>query len=111
MNAIWRVFADVNSEKKAETVLKNFLKELDATQNDSSIESYHKGGFLIKIEVITKDGNWAQVVLHLLTLAERVGRGWQISGSIQNELDLWTNESNIVGIQAIQLQCARKIVA
>lgn len=107
MKANWRVFANVSNEKKAETVLKHFLQVLDISPNETYIESYHKGGFLLTIETITKNENWAEVVLELLTLAERVGKGWQISGSIQNEFDMWTNESSVVGVQSVHLQCLR----
>lgn len=107
MKAHWRIFANVSNENKAETVLKHFLKELDTSPNETHIEIYHKGGFLLTIETITKNENWAEVVLELLTLAENAGRGWQISGSIQDELDLWTNESSVGGVQSVNLQCLR----
>lgn len=107
MKANWRVFANVSNEKKAETVLKHFLQVLDISPNETHIESYHKGGFLLTIETITKNENWAEVVLELLTLAERTGKGWQISGSIQNEFDVWTNESSVVGVQSVHVQSLR----
>ena len=107
MKANWRVFANVSNEKKAETVLKHFVEDLGTTPNETHIESYHKGGFLLSVETTTKDENWAEVVLELLTLAERVGKGWQISGSIQNEFDMWTNESSVVGVQSVHLKCLR----
>jgi|GEM_PF-1427057 hypothetical protein len=107
MKANWRVFANVSNEKKAETAIKHFVETLGTTTNKTHIESYHKGGFLLRVETITKDESWSEVVLELLTLAERVGKGWQISGSIQNEFDIWTNESSVVGVQSIHLQCLR----
>jgi len=107
MKVNWRVFANVSNEKKAEIVLKKFLKQLDESTNEAQIESYHKGGFLLTIKTISKQENWAEVVLDLLISAGQIGRGWLISGDIQHELDLWSNEPRITGVQSVHLQCDR----
>jgi hypothetical protein len=70
-------------------------------------EPYHKGGFVLEIEGTVDGWAWKEAPYKLLLLCQRLGRGWQIAGDIEEEFDAWSNESNISGTESLHVQSSR----
>ena len=107
MKANWRVFTNAHNEKSASVLLKRTIETLGVDANETETEPYYKGGFLISFGTVPASSVWSETVVELIVLAEKIGRGWILLGSIVQELNLWSNESTIVGVQSIHLTCER----
>ena len=107
MKANWRVFTNAHNEKSASVLLKRTTRTLGVKANETETEPYYKGGFLISFGTVPASSVWSETVIELIVLAEKIGRGWILSGSIVQELNLWSNESTIAGVQSIHLSCER----
>lgn len=105
MKASWHIFTDAHDEKGAGVLLGRTLKALGVEADGIKSEPYYKGGFLISFCTAPTSSIWSEKVIELIVLAEKIGRGWMLSGSIVEALDLWSNESKIAGVQSIHLQC------
>jgi len=103
LSIYWKVFTDAGSKDKAMKVAKSVVKSIDISYSELLVEPYHKGGFTCSFETPVSKGDWSLVLLQTIELAQKVGRSYIITGSIQNELDLWSNESNISGVTNIQI--------
>lgn len=93
----WKFFTSAKNEANAQKVLKWVLDKLALAPTGPKITPYHKGGFVIAFETKPADGNWAENVLSILGATENIGRGWRLSGLINQELDVICNESNVPG--------------
>ena len=107
MKASWRVFTNAHDKESARVLLKRTIKALGVEASEAETEPYYKGGFLISFGTVPASSVWSEKVVELIALAEKVGRGWILSGSIIEALDLWSNESTIAGVQSIHLNCER----
>ncbi|MFC1626422.1 hypothetical protein ACFL19_01825 [Pseudomonadota bacterium] len=105
MKESWKIFIDSNSIKNATIVKSKFENLLGIEVSENSPEPYHKGGFVFSIEVDTHKGSWSEIAVGVIAKAQLVGRSWQLSGKIVEEVDAWTNDSSISGIQSIHVQC------
>jgi len=99
----WKIFTDAGSPEKAKRIVSIAIEKLSASATELKIEPYHKGGFVCSFVAPPKATSWAEVVLEALQSAQLVGRGWLLNGDISGELDLWSNESSIVGVKSINL--------
>jgi hypothetical protein len=110
MKANWRVFTNAHDKESARVLLKRTIKALGVEANEAETEPYYKGGFLISFGTVPASSVWSERVVELIVLAEKIGRGWILLGSIVQELNLWSNESTIAGVQSIHLNCKRNEV-
>lgn len=72
-----------------------------------SLEKYPKGGTSAQLAMDLPPISWASTVLHCLQLAQSLGQGWTISGAIENEVDLCTNELRVSGVEWAHLWISR----
>ncbi len=84
-------------------VVKSVFKSIGISHSKLVIEPYDKGGFTCSFETPKSKGDWSLVVLQAMELAQNIGRFYIITGSIQDELDLWSNESSVSGVTNIQV--------
>lgn len=99
----WKLFTDAGSHEKAERIVSLAIEKLSVSASELKIEPYHKGGFVCSFFAPSNATSWAEVVLEALESAQQIGRGWLLHGNICSELDLWSNESSIVGVKSINL--------
>jgi len=107
MVATWRIFVDCKSSASASALASKLFQLASRTPGSIAVEPYHKGGHLITAATVLSETSWPHCVLESLSLAQRVARGWSITGNIQEELDAWSNESSVSGVTSIHLQLAR----
>jgi len=108
MHVSWRIFVDAGSDRNARVLLKRVGEALGIQPEAARVEPYHKGGFVLVISAAVPAGSWPEVVVKLLAQAQELGRGWQLSGSILEELDAWSNLSSVAGVQSVHLLCQRE---
>ena len=99
----WKVYTAATTSDKANKVLGRVLKVLAVEHSSEKIEPYHKGGFVCSFNTCASAVKWPEIVLESLSFAQAIGRGWVLTGDIQRELDAWSNESTVVGVQSIHL--------
>jgi len=105
MKIEWVIFTDAKNIKNSEVVLGKVFKKLDAEPVNSHVEPYHKGGHRCSFDTELNANNWADAVFLTIYSSQLIGRGWEISGSIDEEVNMWSNDSNISGVTNIQVQC------
>lgn len=99
----WKIFTDANTPDKARKVLGWVIDKLSVQYTGSNIEPYPKGRFVCAFEVASSKSSWAEVVVESLALAQKVGRGWELNGNIEEEIDAWSNDSSVNGVKNIHL--------
>jgi len=102
-----KIFTDANDYKKSEKVLKWVFDKLGIKGDSPSIDKYHKGGYVCSFSVEETSPSWEVVVIQTLQKAQIVGRSWSISGNIEIELDLWSNESTVSGVTSLQVSVCK----
>lgn len=107
MDANWRIFVDCKSPVSASALASKLFKLVSRTPASIEVEPYHKGGHLITAAIVLHETNWPLCVMESLSLAQRVARAWSITGSIEEELDAWSNEATVAGIASIHIQLTR----
>lgn len=103
MNIYWKLFTNTNNEEKTKKLINSFIKVVNSECNDFVIEPYHKGGFVCSCSTPIVSTGWSERVIEALIKAQAVGRGWILNGNIKTELDAWSNESVISGIENMQM--------
>jgi len=87
---------------------------LDVPHKGKKIEPYSKGGFVCSFEVAPNENEWPEVIVEALSLAQHIGRDWKLSGSfleafwklsgsIEDEVDAWSNDSSVHGVKSVHL--------
>ena len=101
----WKFFTDATDEKKAWKVLKWVLASLQDGAHHSRIEPHHNGGFTLSFCTMPSARSRSDLVVKVLSSAERVGHGWLLSGSIAENLDAWCNSPSVPGVTSIHVVC------
>jgi hypothetical protein len=107
MEANWKIFTDCKSDAAAKKVATKFFVLVNSEPLSVIVEPYHKGGYVVTATVELEASAWSQSVLFALQKAQTVGKAWTISGNIADELDAWSNEALVPGIQSLHLLVLR----
>ncbi len=105
MKTTIKIFTDATNKKSASVVLEKVKSEIGLGAQSENVEPYHKGGYVCAFEVEVPVSNWGEVPYKLLSLCQSIGRAWQITGSIEEEFDAWSNEASISGVSSVHVQC------
>ena len=98
------LFTDTNTDKSAKIVLNRTIKAMDANILSHTIEAYNKGGHKVCLEIQTESSSYNKSIKQCIELAQRIGRSYILNGSIDQELDLWSNDSSVSGLTSIHFQ-------
>ena len=104
--ANWRFITDATDQTKARKVLDWVLAKLESETHQLKIEPYHKGGFTLSFSTMPVSGSWPELVLDVLSCAERVGHGWHLSGQIIESLDASCDKPSVAGVTFIHVVCS-----
>ncbi len=108
MKTTLKIFTDASNDKNALVVLNKVKNNIEFGSQSESCEPYHKGGFVCSLELNISDTGWEEMPYKLLSLCQSIGRAWQITGSIEEDFDAWSNESSISGVGSLHVQCLRQ---
>ena len=84
-----RVILETNKEQNALKVLARLKKLFEFELR--RLAPYFKGGFEANIVAHLDNGPWPSVVLSAIEVAQSFGKGWEIAGAIQEEINLSAN--------------------
>jgi hypothetical protein len=101
----WKLWCDAANEKNAGNILTQVRKILPAAALEPSIEPYHKGGYVVSFSIKHTSESWNDYVVEVIAFGQCLGHAWNISGDITLQVDGWSNESRVPGIQSIQWSC------
>jgi len=103
MTRFAKVFLDCSRREKAERLVSRVITESEGLMRQRTIEPDRETGFIAICDIEVIEVSWPMEILRLLMIAQRLGRGWILSGSIEEELDLWCNSTSIAGVTAINI--------
>ena len=100
---IWVLFCKSEKEEVAKRIIQKVTDHLEMQVVYSTIEKYHKGGLKVTLKTDCSQQAWEQKVYEVLLRSQSIGRSWLLSGSVSEELDIWSNHSVISVIEAIHV--------
>lgn len=80
---------DATRPAGAEAVLRRVTDALRVDAVDTTVEPYPKGGHVARFGVTHGAGPWAERVVAVIALGERLGSGWRLSGSVWEDPSGW----------------------
>ena len=98
MKMNWYLFTDAHDAAAADKLLKRAAASSGVEVCESSVEPYHKGGHKVSFSSKVSAEGWPAIVVEVLSTAQGLGRAWQLSGDIADEVDAWSNEISVSGI-------------
>lgn len=101
----WAIFTDTSSTDKAVKVCNAVKKKIPYPQSDTVVADYPKGGHRCTFTTDAPAGDAASQVVAVISTAQQLGYGWSLYGDIEEEFSLWSNQSSLPGITAIEIQC------
>ncbi len=102
-----KVYTEAKTEKNALVVLSKIKTKIEFNSYLDICEPYDKGGHICTFEIDVPSQEWTEIPYKLLTICQRIGYAWQLSGNIEEEFDAWSNETNISGVSSVHVQCSR----
>ena len=99
------VFTNTDSADSATIVSNRVSKAIGTDKRAFEIEEYSKGGHKCTLVLDVEITPWEHVVYSTIEMAQAVGRNFSVTGSIGDDLDLWSNDSSISGVDSIHLSC------
>ncbi|MEO1324626.1 MAG: hypothetical protein AAFV59_16665 [Pseudomonadota bacterium] len=100
-----RLVLDTDKDANALRVVSRLNKVIDA--GEPKLERYHKGGTIVQIAKTVNHIKWSDIVLETLSLAQSFGRGWEMLGSIEYEVNLVGRSFSVPGITWAELRIER----
>ena len=98
MTSSWKLWATAATPEKARRVLRDVLRRMSAEAADVQVEPYPKiDGHVVRFSIELVEVDYADAVVAVLALGQRVGRGWTLSGFIGEELDMSTDSVSVTG--------------
>nr|AKN36386.1 hypothetical protein [Vibrio tasmaniensis]AKN37151.1 hypothetical protein [Vibrio genomosp. F6] len=103
MNINWKIFTSASSPAKADKILNNVVAKLEVDCKERSVAPYHKGGYVCSFSIEANSEPWLDTAYSTIQLGQVVGRSWILTGSIEEEVDLWSSESCVSGVDNIHI--------
>jgi hypothetical protein len=108
MKIWWRLYTNCTSQKAARIVSsKHFAQAGLRNAQINDMAAHEEGGFVATCTTELSPTSWPELVFEALSVSQRVGHSWSLSGNIAEELDIWSSKSRIPGIVSIHLRMPR----
>ncbi len=109
MDGHWKAWTTATTSEKALRVGRRLLATLGIKDAALHVEPYPKtNGHVLSFAVNVREESWSNAVVALISTAQSVGRGWQLFGRIDEELEMMTNESSVGGVDMLSCRIARE---
>jgi hypothetical protein len=96
---------EANSPKSINNVSNKIKKILTNELNLTAVNIIKDNTFYIEKEF----DEWENCIYYIIELSQNIGREWIITGTINYEINLWTNKPTIDGVKAIEINCDNNI--
>lgn len=103
--ATLRIIMEPEKPAAIEKVLAPVLEAIPAQL--TSTETYAKGGTDALLKLTIPDTTWPEHVMELIRIAQYLGYGWHISGSIDDEISLTCEKFRFTGIRWANIEASR----
>lgn len=108
MRLSWKMWVSAKTEEKALKLCERILVRMEKDAHEKSVEPYPKtGGFVVSFTTELLDVRWNDAVVEAISLGQRVGHGWALSGSVEDDPAGWSNTTNVSGVEAIRWSLSR----
>ena len=91
-----RIILDTKKPATADKIVTPIAADIGAVQISSA--PYVKGGTEVMLEVPLSSSDWPAQILELIRIAQYLGYGWHITGSIDDSISLTSEKFRITGI-------------
>ena len=109
MRIVWAIYTETKSKEKAKIILAKISKMLEIELGDTIIQQNDKGGCSCVFSQIISSENWKESVFECLSIAQKVGYFWSVSGNIEEEIDIWSEKIKLTGVKAINATCEKNV--
>jgi len=103
----WRIFTDTKKSEAAGSLATKLQANIDRNFREINVDDYHEGGHVVTFDIEHEFDDWPATVYDVISCAQRIGHGWSISGSVDEEFDLIATGSPISGIKMVSCFCPR----
>jgi len=108
----WRVFVESDREPGARRVLESVVAVLAVEPSDLTLEPYQKGGYVAEFRVEHPPASWAEAVVGVISITQRLGRGWRMFGSVEDDPSGWlvverSGDCSVPGVSAAEWSLRR----
>src|SRR6266568_4842634 len=108
MDCHWKAWTTATTSDKALRVGRRLLETLGVTDAALHVEPYPKtNGHVLSFTVNVGEESWANAVVAVISNAQSVGRGWQLFGSIDEQLEIISNEASVGGFTMLSCTITR----
>lgn len=105
------MWVSTGTEEKALKLCDRVLGRMRKDAHEKSVEPYTKtGGFVVSFTTELVDGRWNDAVVEAISLGQRVGDGWTLSGGVEDDPACWSDRTNVSGVEAIEWSLRRSSV-
>jgi hypothetical protein len=103
MRLIWRMWVGARTEEKALKLCDQLLERMGKETSEKVAEPDPKtGGFMVSFVTGLEHERWNDAVVEAIALGQRVGHGWALSGSIDDDPRGWSGRTSITGVDSIE---------
>lgn len=96
------MWVDAKTEEKALKLCDRVLQRMERAATEKSVEPYPKTGvYVVSFVIGLEHARWNDAVVETIALGQRVGHGWALSGSVEDDPGGWSNRTNVAGVESI----------
>ncbi|MCE5327905.1 MAG: hypothetical protein LLG01_15975 [Planctomycetaceae bacterium] len=107
MQAHWKAWCSSKTVEKTSALMNKLSQHANSPFQNLDIQPYHKGGFVVMFSTSHPYSRWADFVFSVISLGQRLGRSWMITGDIEYDPEGMTTETVVSGVSAIYWLCHR----
>ena len=100
-----RMLIDAKNEKNARVVLSRFSRAVEAAI--ISLKPHRDGGFEASITLHVAAGSWPEQVVSIIGVAQTFGRGWALTGNVEEAVDMTAHDFQVPGLRFAWLTLER----
>lgn len=108
MQLNWKMWVSAKTVEKALKLCDRILGRMEKDATEKSVEPDPKtGGFVVSFTTELVSVRWNDAVVEAITLGQRVGHGWALSGGVEDDPSGWSDRTNVSGVEAIEWSLRR----
>ncbi len=109
MNARWRFYLNVRTEKTARRILGKVARSFRSRTIDLQVKKHERSGnYVASFENRLRSRSWPGAVVEALGRAQHVARGWIVLGDIGENLEAFSREPKMPYVLSAELMLSRK---
>ena len=103
----WTIQTNAKNTKNAEVLFNRFARQLQGEVIRREYFANGAAGCKVQWTMEHSVDNWSELLLDVLSKAQNVGNGWQLSGDVNFHCSAWCNRPRVAGVQIIEWVISR----